>query len=112
MRAGDHHPQFVVAGLVRHSRAAGRNGLILAEHGGEFLSGPDRFAPQSIQRTVAGDRHDPSASVVGHAVTRPGPQCLGEGLLNGVFGDSNIARPACERREQRVHTRAERRCSG
>ncbi len=84
-----------------HVRAVGA-GPDVVDHGCEFLSRPDGFASQPIQRPVAGNRHDPSARVVGHAVARPGAQRLGEGFLDGVFGDGEVTGPAGERRDGRA----------
>ena len=77
-------------------------GFNVAEHRGEFLSGSCGFAAQPVQGTVARGRHDPCAGVGGHAVARPGPQSFGEGLLDGVLGDGEIAGPARERRDGRT----------
>ncbi len=69
----------------------------VVDHGGELLSGPDGFAAQPVEGTVARDRHHPSARIVGHPVARPGAQGFGEGFLDGVFGDGEITGPARER---------------
>ena len=42
-------------------------------------------------------RHQPPSGVGGHAVTRPGDQRLGEGLLGEVFGEREVAGGAGER---------------
>ena len=70
MRAGEHHPQFVVADGIHVDAIGARSDVV--HHGREFLSRADGFASQPIKGAVAGNRHDPSAGVVGHAVARPG----------------------------------------
>ena len=97
---GEHHPQLVVADRMRNARAVGA-GADVVDHGGQFLSRTDRLAAQSVQRAVARDRDDPSAWVVRHAVARPGPQRLGEGLLDSVLCDGEVARPPRERGDSR-----------
>src|SRR4051794_24908593 len=83
-----------------HIHAVGA-GPDVVDHGCEFLSWAHGFAPKSMG-TVAGNRHDPSACVVGYAVARPGAQRLGEGFLDGVFGDREVTRPAGKRRDGRA----------
>ena len=72
VRAGEHHPQFVIADLVRDAPAFGA-GTDVVDHGSEFLSRPDGFTAQTVQRAVARDRHDPPAGVVRHTVAGPRP---------------------------------------
>jgi len=84
-----------------HVHAIGA-GSDIVHHGCEFLSRADGFASQPIQGPIAGNRDDPSASVVGHAVARPGAQRLGEGFLDGVFGDREVTGPAGERGDGRA----------
>ena len=80
---------------MRHARAVGARDYVI-EHRCEFLSGTRGFAPQPVQGTVAGDRHDPSTGVIRHAVAGPGAQRFGEGLLDGVLGDGEVTRPTRE----------------
>ena len=94
MRAGEHHPQFVVADRVDIHLGTRLN---LVQDSRQFLSGAHSLATQSIAGAVARHGEHPSAGVVWDAVTRPCPQCLGEGFLDGVLGDGEIARPSGQR---------------
>ena len=100
MCAREHHPQFVVADrmhvLTFHSCA------VAFRDRSEFLARPCGFAAEAVERTVAGDRHDPAARAVGHAVARPRPQRLGECLLDGVLRDVEVTGPARERGHRRT----------
>ena len=99
MRAGEHHPQLVVADRVNVHLGARPD---LVDHRGQFLSRAHRLATQSVAGAVARHGQHPSAGVVRHAVARPRPQRLGEGFLDGVLGDGEITRPS----GQRGHGRA------
>ena len=108
---GEHHPQLVIADRMRNARAVGA-GANVVDHGGQFLPRTDRLAAQSVQRAVARDRDDPSAWVVRDAVARPGPQRLGEGFLDSVLCDGEVAPTTARARRQRPPIRAEERCPG
>ena len=55
MRAGEHHPQLVIADPVRNARAIGA-GADIVHHGGELLPRPNRFATQPVQGAITRDR--------------------------------------------------------
>ena len=52
---------------------------------------PARLAAQVVDRTVPSGRRDPSARVGRQAVRRPLAQRDGEGLLNRILGDVDVA---------------------
>src|SRR5947209_8400451 len=93
MRAGEHHPELVIADWV--SVDFGPT-LDVVHYGGQFLSRPQRLATQPVAGPVARHGQHPTAGVVRNAVARPYPQRLGEGLLDGVFGDGEITGPPGE----------------
>src|SRR5437762_10997535 len=92
MAAHEHHPQTVVREfLVGENRHVGRGALSLHqpdEFG--FLVAENLFAPDHIQRQVAGSPHDPRGRIFRNAVKRPRLQRSGQRFLNHVFGQAEV----------------------
>ena len=95
MRAGEHHPQLVIANRMRVGVIGACPDIVHDSR--QFLSGTDGFAAQPVPGTVACDGHQPSAGTVGQTVAGPGAQRLGAGFLDGVLRDGEVAGPPRER---------------
>lgn len=74
----------------------------LVYHGRHFLSGSRSFAAKSVPDAVAGDRYQPPSGAIRQSITRPGAKRICAGLLDGVFGNGEVAGPPGDRGDGRT----------
>ncbi len=92
MAAHEHHPQTVVGDFLLGEDRRVRRGTRPIHQADDFsfLVAKNFFAPDHIQREVAGSAHDPGGRIFRNAVKRPGLQRPGERFLNHVFSQAEM----------------------